>query len=254
MYQKGVSNGMSRTGVHKTTHLHRMAFASEQNYEFPHAREFVPTDVKIQKGCRIAGAVLRAAEDPQEQDYLNRIMTPALLGSAWRDAFVEDVSDLPNDLMYRVVELPRLDTEREKEDVALKTWLAGLVHVEAAGDHQPFSYNKIQIDNKVISLARTRRSFRSLTSASLWLGAIETARNMDAGRFTKPEIIQEHIRENGYEMTRRTYALARKIGYLPTIGQLDDAYSPLTVEFMRSGPSHLRNVYLESREVVPKAA
>lgn len=245
---------MSKPTIHKTTHLHRMAFATDEIYRSRAEVAFTPLDSKIQKGCRIAGAVLRAAEDPDEQDYLNTHLTPALLGSAWQDAFLEDTSDLPNDLMYRVVELPRLDLIKESEDAATSVWLAGLVHVEAAGDHKPFSYNQINIDKKIISMARSRRSLRPLTSASLWLGAVDTARQVEAGTLKKPGLVQAHVRESGYEMTRTTQRLARKLGCLPTISQLSDTYSPLTVDLMRTGPRHLIEAYLETFETSRVAA
>lgn len=231
-----------------------MAFATEELYQSPSERVFTPLDTRIQRGCKVAGAVIRAAEDPDEQDYLNRHLTPALLGSAWQDAFLEDTSDLPNDLMYRVVELPRVDLVKEKQDAATSVWLAGLVHVEAAGDHKPFSYNQINIDKKIISMARSRRAFRPLTSASLWLGAVKTARDVEKGVLHRPELIQSHVRENGYEMTRATQRLARKLGCLPTISQLTDGYSPLTVNLMRTGPRHLTEAYLASFESVQIAA
>lgn len=231
-----------------------MAFVGEKIYNDPKERSFVPIDATIQKGCRVAGAVLRAAEDPEQQDFLNGIITPALLGSAWQDAFIEDTSDFPNNLMYRVVDLPRLDLAGEAEGVALKTWLAGLVHVEAAANHQPFSSNQIIIDRNVISIARTRRAFKAMTSASLWLGAIDTARKVEAGLIADSGVIQEAVRETGYKMTERTIKLARKIGSLPTLGQLTDTYSDLTVELMRSGPKDLKDAYKESIESTQQAA
>lgn len=248
------TTGMKRTDVHKTTHLHRMAFATEEIYQSPNERVFTPLDAKIQLGCKVAGEVLRAAEDPDEQDYLNAHLTPALLGSAWQDAFLEDTSDLPNDLMYRVVELPRLDLVKDKENAARSVWLAGLVHVEAAGDHKPFSFNQVIIDRKIISMTRSRRAFRPLTSASLWLGAVDTARDIESGVLRRPELIQAHVRENGYEMTRDAQRLARKLGCLPTISQLTDAYSPLTVNLMRTAPKHLTQAYLQAFETGRVAA
>ena len=245
---------MARKEVHKTTHIPRLGFAIEDLYQSPTERVFTPLDARIQRGCRVAGAVFRAAEDPDEQDYLNTQLTPALVGSAWQDAFLEDHSELPNDLMYRVVELPRVDLVKEKQDAATSVWVAGLVHVEAAGDHKPFSFNRVNIDKQIISMARSRRAFRPLTSASLWLGAVDTARQVETGVLHRPELIQAHVRENGYEMTRATQRIARKLGCLPTISQLTDGYSPLTVNLMRTGPRHLTEAYLEAMEPLRQAA
>lgn len=232
-----------------------MAFVGTPVYEAMNEYGIIPTDAKIQRGCKVAGAVLRAAaQDPEEQRYLNGVITPALLGSAWHDAFITDTSDLPNDLMYRVIELPRLDIKDERPELAAKTWHAGVLHVEAAGEHRPFSYARTRIDGRVVSISRTRRPFRSLGLASLWLGAVDVARDAEAGRAGGGEQIQTRVRESGYGMTRQALQLARKIGALPTITQLPDPYSPLTVELMRSGPSRLRGVYQEAVEPTPHAA
>ena len=204
-------------------------------------------NARIQKGCKIAGSIISATVDPEERDFLNTVITPALLGSAWHDAFIEDSTDMPNDLMYRVVELPRLDVRKEnRQDLADKVWKVGSMHVESIGADQPFSSSEVALDHWVVDRTRTRRAFRALTSASLWLGAEETARQVEAGRLGNPELIQNHVRESGYNMTRRALALAQKIGVLPTVEQLNDGYSPLTVELMRKGPSHLRGAYGEA--------
>jgi hypothetical protein len=225
-----------------------MALIGESIYRSPNAA-VEPLETKIQKGCKIAGVVLRAAEDPQEQDYLNTLVTPALLGAAWQDAFTDDIVEGPNDLMYRVLPLPRLDVMQNTEpNFAQSVWLAGVVHVEETGAHRPFVYSNVKIDEHIISIMRTRRSHESLGSASLWLGTTPVARMIESGLVTLAEGIQHQVRETSYKMTETTLKLAHKIGSLPTIGQFDDAYSPLTVEFMRNGPEHLREKFLETFE------
>ena len=228
-------------------------FAGERVYPINPATPVERGEPRLARGCRIAAHLLEIAEDPQEQDYLNGIITPALFGSAWYDAFVKSWYEQP-DRMYRVLELPRLDLSKG-EDLASKTWQAGLTHVKQISEHKPVTFTLVRGEGRDSYLmAHSPDTYKALGLGGLWLASTDAARQLQSRPSQDRSVTQESVRSAGYKLVERTYRLAREIASLPLIGNLDDPYSDLTVKFQRTCPGHMKTSYEEAYESLPTAA
>jgi hypothetical protein len=244
---------MKRIPIQTTTHLQRTMFAGEKIYQIEPANLVERGEPRLARGCKIAAHLLEITEDPQEQDYLNSIITPALLGSAWYDAFVQSQREQP-DRMYRILELPRLDLA-QSENLAARTWQAGLTHVRQIGDHKPVTFTLVRGEGRdSVLMAHSPDTYKALGLGSLWLANIATVRQLEAIQNQERPVTQEAVRDAGYKLVERTYRLAREIASLPLIGNLDDPYSDLTVKFQRTCPGHMKTGYEEAFESMPEAA
>lgn len=246
---------MKRVPIHTTTHLQRTMFSGEKLYPIEPITLLERGEPHQARGCKIAAHLLEITEDPEEQDYLNRLVSPALFGSAWYDAFVESRDGPQLDRMYRILDLPRLDLA-PTDDLATKTWQAGITHVKQISNHRPVTFTLVRPEGKgnAILMAHAKEIYKSLGLGSLWLANVNVARHLEKHPSQNREVTQEAVRGAGYRLVERTYSLAREIGSLPLIGNFDDPYSDLTIKFQRSCPGHMKAGYEEALESMPKAA
>lgn len=187
-----------------------------------------------QKGIEIALDMLMAIEDPNERAIAAKIVGGALLSSA---AYLFDAD--PYIRMRHTGKLPILaDLEGWREDsehydrVKVEHGL-----VEAA----QLSHHLAEVRRRELDIPKEHLvTARALASAGLNL-AVWPLPPLSA--HDKPKDIQLMVRESALDMQNASVALGEKVGTIPSVAQLADHLSPLSVELQRTAPAVVVDAY-----------